>query len=51
MTKLDINDAYYSAPICEDHQSLLSFQYQTPSLNFLPYPVDTQKDQGSLQNL
>ena len=27
MGKLDIRDVYYSLPICEDHQSLLKFQY------------------------
>ena len=39
MAKLDIKDAYYSGvPICEDHQSLLKFQYQTSLLKFTALP-------------
>ena len=26
MAKLDVKDAYYSVPICEDHQSILKFK-------------------------
>ena len=51
MAKLDIKDAYYSVPTCEDHQSLLKFQSKPPCLNLMPYPIDIQKGQGNLQNL
>ena len=51
MVKLDIKDAYYSVPICEDHQSLYKFQYQTSLFKFTPLPMDIQKDQGNLRNL
>ena len=36
--KLDVKDAYYSVPICEDHQSLLKFQYQTSVFKFTALP-------------
>ena len=38
MAKLDIKDAYYSVPICEDHQSLLKFQYQNSLFKFAALP-------------
>ena len=38
MAKLDIKDAYYSIPICEDHQSLLKFQHQTSLFKFTTLP-------------
>ena len=38
MAKLDIRDAYHSVPICEDHQSLLKFQYQTSLFEFTSLP-------------
>ena len=38
MTKLDIKDAYCIAPICDDHQSLLKFQYQTSLFKFTALP-------------
>ena len=38
IAKLDVKDAYYSVPICEDHQSLLKFQYQTSLFKFTALP-------------
>ena len=38
MAKLDIKDAYYSVSTCEDHQSLLKFQYQTSLFKFNALP-------------
>ena len=38
ITKLDIKDAYYSVPICEDHQSLLKIQQQTSLFKFTALP-------------
>ena len=38
MAKLDIKDAYYSVPKCEDHQNLLKFQYQTSLFKFTALP-------------
>ena len=38
IAKLDIKDAYYSVPICEDHQSLLKFQQQTSLFKFTALP-------------
>ena len=38
MTKLDIKDAYYSVPICGNHQTLLKFQYQTSLFKFTALP-------------
>ena len=51
MAKLDIKDAYYSVPICEDHQSLLKFQYQASLFTFTALPIDIQKKRRNLQNL
>ena len=51
MAKLDIKDAYYSVPICEGHQSLLKFQYQTSLFKFTALPIDIQKKRRNLQNL
>ena len=34
MVKLDNKDSYYSVPICEDHESLLKFQYQASLFSF-----------------
>ena len=38
VAKLDIKDAYYSVPICEDHRSLLKLQYQTSLFKFKVLP-------------
>ena len=38
IAKLDIKDAYYSVPICEDHQSLLKIQQQTSLFKFTALP-------------
>ena len=38
MVKLDNKDSYYSVPICEDHESLLKFQYQASLFSFTASP-------------
>ena len=38
MAKLDIKNAYYSVAICEDHQSLFKFSYQTSLFKFTALP-------------
>ena len=38
MAKLDFKDAYYSVPICEDHQNFLKLQYQTLLVKFTALP-------------
>ena len=38
VAKLDIKNDYYSFPICENHQSLLKFQYLTSLLKFTALP-------------
>ena len=38
MAKFDVKNAYHSILICEDHQSILKFQYQTPLFKFTALP-------------
>ena len=51
MAKVDIKDAYYSVSVCEDHQILLKFQYQTSLFKFTALSNGYAEGRGNLQNL
>ena len=51
MAKLYVKDAYYSVPICEGHQSLLMFQYQTSLFKFTALPNEYTERLGFLHYL